>query len=276
MWYIALMDEGNRTPYPGPAGLDDALAGLRSRLELGPGAVHRLSESDPAAIREFVRLLDRCLSDLHRSAGLEGDRSALVRQSVLQAAFPVLVYCRRRLPYLAADHLIRLWLQVTEAFGVLGAALSLAQSVSEGAPRTAALGDEVGDENELLIAFHTAVLEVLLASQAGVRGREILRRLMAQLGLSFDQLGRMFRVSGETVRRWERGSHPIPDRRLAALAEADGALARLGEIFRPERLRQALRRDAELFDGESALDWILRGRISKAAARYETALCYQA
>ena len=276
MCYTVLVDEEMLTPYPSPAVLDDALAGLRSELELGPGAVRRLSEPDPAATREFVQRLDRCLSDLNRSAGLEGERSALVRQSVLQGAFPVFIYCRRRLYHLAAEHLIRQWLQVTEAFGALGAALTLAQSVSEGAPQAAAIGDQVIDERELLISFHTAVLEVLLASEARVRGREILRRLMAQLGLSFDQLGRMFRVSGETVRRWERGSHPIPDRRLALLAEADGALTRLTEIFRPARLRQVLRRDAELFDGESALDWILRGRISEAAARYETALCYQA
>ncbi len=31
-----------------------------------------------------------------------------------------------------------------------------------------------------------------------------------------------------------------------------------------------------LFNGESALDWILRGRISETAARYEAALSYQA
>ncbi len=115
-----------------------------------------------------------------------------------------------------------------------------------------------------------------MATGDQVGGREILRRLMAQLGLSFDQLGRIFRVSGETVRRWERGSHPIPDRRLAMLAEADGALTRLTEIFRPQRLRQVVRREAELFEGESALDWILRGRISETTGRYEMALSYQA
>jgi hypothetical protein len=30
-----------------------------------------------------------------------------------------------------------------------------------------------------------------------------------------------------------------------------------------------------LFDGERALDWILRGRIGDAAGRYEIALSYQ-
>ena len=274
MWHVGSMVEGLQK-HSRPAVLEDALTAISFKLELGDGVVRRLSESEMEATRAFVQLLDQCLRDLNRSAGMAEDRSALVRQSVLQGAFPVLVYSRRRLPRLAAEHLIRQWLQVTEAFGVLGAALSLADSVSEGQARPASIGSEGVDERQLLITFHTAVLEVLLASEARLRGREILRRLMAQLGLSFDQLGRMFRVSGETVRRWERGSHPIPDARLAKLAEADGALTRLTEIFRPDRLRQVLRREAELFDGESALDWILRGRISDAAARYETALSYQ-
>jgi len=47
------------------------------------------------------------------------------------------------------------------------------------------------------------------------------------------------------------------------------------EIFRPERLFQVVRRKADLFDGESALEWILRGRVAEVADRYELALSYQ-
>jgi len=46
-------------------------------------------------------------------------------------------------------------------------------------------------------------------------------------------------------------------------------------MFRPERLAQVVRRKAGLFDGESALDWILRGRIVTAVDHYEIALVYQ-
>jgi hypothetical protein len=40
-------------------------------------------------------------------------------------------------------------------------------------------------------------------------------------------------------------------------------------------LPTGIRRPAELFDGETALAWILRGRIAEVADRYETALLYQ-
>jgi hypothetical protein len=53
------------------------------------------------------------------------------------------------------------------------------------------------------------------------------------------------------------------------------ALDRLLALFQPARLPLAIRRPAELFDGERALDWILRGRIGEAAGRYEIALSYQ-
>ena len=38
------------------------------------------------------------------------------------------------------------------------------------------------------------------------------RRPMTHLALSYDHLGRALNISGETVRRWERGTHPIPGR----------------------------------------------------------------
>ena len=98
---------------------------------------------------------------------------------------------------------------------------------------------------------------------------------MAQLALSYDQLGHAFGVSGETLRRWERGSHEIPADRMASLTEADGVLKRLLAIFKPERLAHVLRRKAALFGDESALDWILRGRIAEVADRYDAAFAYQ-
>ena len=57
----------------------------------------------------------------------------------------------------------------------------------------------------------------------------------------------------------------------------DQYCARLDEmerIFLPERIVQATRRKAELFDGQSALDWILNGRWPEVIQKYEAALCY--
>ena len=102
-----------------------------------------------------------------------------------------------------------------------------------------------------------------------------MRRLAGALDLSFDELGQMLGVRGETARRWERGLGSIPTDRLADLTTAEAALDRLLGLFRPERLPVAIRRPAELFGGESALDWILRGRIQDVADGYERALSYQ-
>lgn len=80
-----------------------------------------------------------------------------------------------------------------------------------------------------------------------------MQSLMACLDLSYDDLGRLFNISGETVRRWEQGSHPIPTERKAELTLAGAALERLLKVFRMERLPETLRRPAQLFDGKTAL-----------------------
>jgi len=90
-----------------------------------------------------------------------------------------------------------------------------------------------------------------------------------------DHLARMFEVAADTVRLWERGHGEVPAARRAELLLADKALDRLLELFRPERLPQVIRRKADLFDKEQALDWILRGRIADVADRYDAALSYQ-
>jgi hypothetical protein len=111
-----------------------------------------------------------------------------------------------------------------------------------------------------------------MVDPGGVRA---LGRLITGLDLSFDEVGRMLGVSGETARRWERGLVPIPAARLALLTSAASALDRLLTLFRPERLPAAIRRSAPIFDGERALDWILRGRIQEVAEQYDRALSYQ-
>jgi hypothetical protein len=86
----------------------------------------------------------------------------------------------------------------------------------------------------------------------------------------------MLGVSGETVRRWKAGATGIPLSHAAELTAAESALNRLMRMFRPARLPLAIRRNADLFGGKRALDWILDGRIAEVADRYEAALAYQA
>jgi len=125
--------------------------------------------------------------------------------------------------------------------------------------------------------LYNQVIEQAITHGSGAEpARTALRSLMTRLELSQDDLGRILGVSGETIRRWERGATGIPAERRAAIIATEAGLQRLQDLFRPERLPTVIRRPAELFDGETALDWILRGRIAEVADRYETVLVYQA
>lgn len=112
------------------------------------------------------------------------------------------------------------------------------------------------------------------------RRKESLRRALSQareaLDLSFDQFGRIFHVSGETVRRWETGVTAIPESYWATTTSLAQETDRLLRLFEPHRLPIVIRRPAEIFAGRTALDWIFDGRIQEAADFYEAALLYQA
>ena len=133
-----------------------------------------------------------------------------------------------------------------------------------------------GADDRLLSQVYDTASRLLLARRHDLEARLALDRLMLRLGLSQDEAARMLGVSGETVRRWQRGAVKIPMPRAVQLLSMGEALERLLALFQPGRLALAIRRPAELFDGERALDWILRGRIGEAAGRYEIALSYQA
>jgi DNA-binding transcriptional regulator YiaG len=131
------------------------------------------------------------------------------------------------------------------------------------------------DAAAIRLALHRAIDESLADAGLYTRGAAAVARLGRLFGMSHEELGRMFRVSGETVRRWERGQVRIPDARQAELETMAAAADRLEALFVADRLPQVIRRPAELFGGETALAWIERGRIADVADRYETALAYQ-
>jgi transcriptional regulator with XRE-family HTH domain len=247
---------------------------LRRRVEAVAERLTGPDLPDPGTVREVVEELDRCLAEFGESAKVAPELAPLVRLSVLQAAFPVLLGYRHGAPDLAWYLLTTEWERVVQALHARGWNSEVREAGFYLPSPLWPLADPAADQ-ELLLLFNLAVFEVLRGAEVQGRGRHTARRLMSRLSLSYDQLGRAFGVSGETVRRWERGSHPIPDERLADLAHADGAIGRLEGMFQPERLPQVVRRKAGLFGGEAALDWILRGRIGEAADRYETALAYQ-
>lgn len=102
----------------------------------------------------------------------------------------------------------------------------------------------------------------------------ILRQIREYLDVSVEDVGTMFGLTGETVREWQGGTAEIPDKTVGQMVAAGNSLNQLLGIFRPERLPQVIRRRADAFDGERALDWILDGRIAEVAERYDQGLSY--
>ncbi len=131
------------------------------------------------------------------------------------------------------------------------------------------------DASEMRLALHRAVDESLTNAGLYPEGAALVARLGRLLEMSHEDLGRVFRVSGETVRRWERNQVQIPSPRLAEIQAMSAAADRLEAMFLPGRLAQVIRRPAGLFEGGTALEWIERGRIADVAGRYETALSYR-
>jgi transcriptional regulator with XRE-family HTH domain len=129
---------------------------------------------------------------------------------------------------------------------------------------------------ELLAIFNAAVGGRFLTEGAEWQGRQIVRDLIVRLGITREEVAAMLHVPIETLDAWESGRTTIPKDTLAKLQAAGTALSKLLGIFQPERLPQVIRREAELFDGKPAVDWIVRGRIVEVARRYESVLAYQA
>jgi hypothetical protein len=244
-----------------------------TRLEQQRAVLWQRGLPDFGAVRDFVHELDSCVALLNREAGVPADLDMLLRNTVVHSSFPILLLLEQDTPA-ALTFLVGEWRRTAEMLGALESGQDWTSFPSEVRER-GALYLVPERELELLTLYNTAVFELLRSTENQGRGREILRNLMAQLALSYDQLGRAFSISGETVRRWERGSNEIPADRMAVLVEADAARKRLLTLFKPERISHVLRRKAGLFGDESALDWIYRGRIAEVADRYEMALAYQ-
>ncbi len=249
----------------------DALGQVRAKVRsrLGCDGAHESSPTPNLDLaNDFVTRLSECVHEINQAFGVPRELAALVTGSVLQASFPVFLQHRYGSPERASDVLLHIWADHASAFG-LG---------SEIGARPVPLSDPfepAPDLGEHLMLFNLAVGKRLRQDNAAAEARRVLRCLLTLLDLSFDELGQMLGVRGETVRRWERGLVSVPLVRLADLTNAQAALDRLLDSFRPERLPIAIRRPAELFDGESALTWILHGRIDEVANRYDRILTYQ-
>lgn len=235
-------------------------------------------------VRRFAQVVSSCVEKLNAEAGLTGLQAVFVTSAVMQGALPSMLLFREGEIRAASQAVSTLWIELStgESAEQILAKRRGAREISapvRGAaaklPKILAKRRDERELEELAHVFPLVVFEEAASARKATSGRDMLRRVSACLELSFENVGRVLNVPGETVRRWERGISRIPSDALATLELVDSALTRLTRLFLPQRLPEVVRRKAELFDGSRALDWILQGRISDVVDRYERALSYQ-
>lgn len=224
----------------------------------------QLAKPNSEAVRDFLRVVSELISRLNAKADVDEQDALVIRNSVIHDAFLPLLFFRMGRTQDTARLLAATWLAYASS--------SPKRPVSFRIPPVALDRDEAP---RLLEMFNLAATEALVDSMHDMRGRHTIRRLMTSLKLSYDDVGRMLGVSGETARRWASGTIQIPDDKMAVLDTFRSAIELLLHLFRPDRLPHVIRRTAEAFGGRRALDWILEGRIQEAAETYDRLLMYQ-
>lgn len=253
----------------------------RTLLDAVPSPPQGLTDIEHPSLqnaRRFVEWIDSSVHRLNETAGFDVATSRLVWRVVLQSAFQACVFTSRGHQEQARIWLVHEWIDHSLIFepawqDLAGWRSDLVQSLL--APSATRIKPREEDA-ELSDLFNTAVAERLSMDATDWQGRQAIRELMARLGLSNENLSAMFGVPSATIADWEAGRKRIPRARLSRILSAASALHRMLGVFRPERLPEVIRRKAELFGGDSALDWILRGRIDEVANRYDAAFAYQA
>jgi hypothetical protein len=230
-----------------------------------------------AAARACVDWMILAIIHLNQRIGFEGAASLWVHDLVLASASQAAVYWWHGWNDQARTSLLHSWIDQSLAVEPAWKHLYefrnklMHRQFSPSAKRLQASAFD----REFLLVFSLAVAEKLSADESQSQARQALRRLISRLELSNEDFGSLVGASADIVNQWESSETPIPLETRARLARADNALSRLLAIFRPERLPQVIRQEADMFKGESARDWILQGRIQEVADLYEAALSYQ-
>ncbi len=101
-----------------------------------------------------------------------------------------------------------------------------------------------------------------------------LRRLRDSLGLSAEELAETLGTTVADVGAWLEGRASVPFVTAVRIRDSIEALDRLESVIAPERLADVVRRPADLFGGNSALNLIVNGRIHEVAEKYDRLLAY--
>lgn len=223
---------------------------------------------DARAVEGLVAIVD----DLSRSEPVE-PRRAIPVWILLAAEVPmVLSLVASGKTEQAAKFLMQIWKTSTTGAARYRDLAVQAASVSPELVKTSTDWDRILTQ---VAAYQVELIGRLREFERSERGRYAIPLLMKTLDLSYDEIGRLFGVTGETARRWAEGSVRVPPEQLAKVDQAVDSLQRLMRMLKPGRLAEILRRPAEAFGGQRALDWILGGRIQLVADTYERVLTYQ-
>ncbi len=228
-------------------------------------------------IRAFTLALGDWITDLNASSGLEAPRASVLRQAVIQSSFPVLQLGLHGRAHLAARCLVGEWQRAAALLGLdLPGPEVTAPDLGSLASEDEPIDPSTLSNRKLLWSFQTAVFQLLRTEEHQREGLEALIDMRTSLDLDSAQLGRLLEVSEDRVRSWEEEEETLPGETAARLSVILDSMRRLRSMFLPERLPQVVRRPAELFGDDSALEWILQGRIREVADRYDLLLRYQA
>ena len=230
---------------------------------------------DLDTVRRWVEWVLLGVDRLNTRFFVDLDASPIVRELVLQNAFLACVYSWHGRAEIGKASLVHAWIDSSLLAGLDTEPFRTLRDLWVHHAPAFDL-NLTSQDAELLAIFNAAVGERFLAERAEWQGRQIVRDLIVRLGLTRDEVAAMLHVPVETLDAWESGRTTIPKESVAQLQAAGTALSKLLGIFQPERLPQVIRREADLFDGHPAVDWIVRGRIAEVAERYESVLAYQA
>ncbi|HZU27244.1 MAG TPA: helix-turn-helix transcriptional regulator [Bryobacteraceae bacterium] len=238
-----------------------------------PQDLKTTTRRDLDTVRRWVEWILLGVDRLNSRFLVDSDISPVQRQVVLQNAFLVYLYSWSEAAEIGKASLIETWINSSL---LIDPQKEILRSIRNRWAHHLPAHKLTSDDGELLAIFNAAVAERFLAEGAAWQGRQIVRDLLVRLDVTREELASMLRVPEKAVEDWESGRATIPKNNLDQLQHAGTALTKLLSIFRPERLPQVIRRKASLFDGQRAIDWIVHGRISEVAERYESALAYQA
>jgi hypothetical protein len=236
-----------------------------------------------AAARKCVDWMVVAILHLNQRAGFEVQLAAWIHDVAITSATQAAILWSHRLGEQARISLFHSWLDQSLALRPTSKLIEswdemysirnrLVHSLLDSSEKVF-LPSEL--DREFLLIFALAVTEKVRAESLESQARQSLRNVLVRLALSTEDLSRLFETSLNELETWESGLSPIRPEIRPVVNRVSSGVNKLLTMFRPERLPDVVRREAELFDGQSALAWILQGRIEDVVNRYERALAYQ-